>query len=223
MEARHELPITYWTFRLALAIAGVPGPAGFQQGRNSGEHLRARACRLRTVGMVTSFLTALYMFRLVFMAFHGTRRDHAHLHDAPPAMAFPLIVLAVGSIAAGYVGVPHILGGANHREHFLAPSFEAPMRSLIAPEAAGVTGITEEPALEWMLMGLASLMALGGIALRPDLPAAARNSRAGRRDISRRVSLPVEQGYVDEVYDEAIVQPIKALSEGACGTVWMPP
>ena len=85
---------------------------------------------------MTSLLTAIYMFRLVFLTFHGERAaagacvttrhghgahggghghdDHGHgghLHDAPPAMAIPLVVLALGSVLAGYVGVPHALGG----------------------------------------------------------------------------------------------------------------
>ena len=87
------------------------------------------------------------MFRLVFLAFHGpsparcgrTRGTHgtqhrgtqhaapapgtAHLHDAPPAMALALIVLAIGSVVAGYVGLPHALGGSNRFEQFLEPSF----------------------------------------------------------------------------------------------------
>ena len=56
-----------------------------------------------------------------------------HLHDAPTPMAFALIVLAVGSVLAGYVGVPHALGGSNRIEQFLEPSFAAAPR----PQAAG--------------------------------------------------------------------------------------
>ena len=57
------------------------------------------------------------------MARTRTDRGTAHLHDAPPAMAIALIVLAVGSVVAGYVGLPHALGGANRFEQFLEPSF----------------------------------------------------------------------------------------------------
>ena len=61
---------------------------------------------------------------------HG---GHGHdPHEAPWSMAIPLIVLAVGSVVAGYVGVPHALGGSNEIESFLEPSFEA---SLSAPVA----------------------------------------------------------------------------------------
>ncbi len=64
---------------------------------------------------------------------HG---GHGHGHDpheAPWSMALPLILLAVGSIFAGYVGVPHALGGSNRIESFLEPSFEAHSTAAHAP------------------------------------------------------------------------------------------
>ena len=99
---------------------------------------------LWVIGVATSLLTAIYMFRLVFLTFHGERaaaghahdadghgahgtgHGHAapdvhdehgahhggHLHDAPPAMAAALLILAVGSVVAGYVGVPHAASAA---------------------------------------------------------------------------------------------------------------
>src|SRR5205085_659060 len=118
---RKELPITYWTFLIgAIAIAGVPGLAGFF----SKDEILFRTYAgghtvLWVVGLLTSLLTAIYMFRLVFLAFHGERAEvahaddahgdhasahgsasahgggHSHLHDAPPAMAIALVVLAV--------------------------------------------------------------------------------------------------------------------------------
>src|SRR5262245_338 len=149
------LPITYWTFLIgALAIAGLPLLSGFF----SKDEILFRTFAgghtlLWVVGALTSLLTAIYMFRVVFLEFHGTRHrtpvtgheaprtghgapGTGHeapatghpatgtdlLHDAPPAMALALIVLAVGSVVAGYVA----LGG--RFEHFLAPSF--------GPEAA---------------------------------------------------------------------------------------
>ena len=103
-----------------------------QQGRDPLSHLCERThSAVAASALLTSLLTAIYMFRLVFLAFHGdagtlrlrpprhTVRTtpgmaHAtHLHDAPPAMAFALIVLAVGSVAAGYINVPHAIGGSD--------------------------------------------------------------------------------------------------------------
>ena len=217
-----QLPITYWTFLVgALAIAGVPGLAGFF----SKDEILFRTFAnghqvLWIVGVLTSLLTALYMFRLVFLAFHGAPRagaarhapgteHHApgtHLHDAPPAMALALVVLAVGSIAAGYIGVPHALGGSNRLEQFLAPSFEA-------GAADGEHGAADE-GLERALMGVSTLVAAAGIGLAFFLflrNRAASDRLADRFAGAHRVL--EHKYYVDEIYDAAIVQPIRIVSE----------
>ena len=82
---KKDLPITYWTFLIgAIAIAGVPGLAGFfskdeilWKTFDSGHTL------LWVVGVLTALLTATYMFRLVFLAFHGERR-HAPAQRSRP-------------------------------------------------------------------------------------------------------------------------------------------
>jgi NADH-quinone oxidoreductase subunit L len=162
---KRHLPITYWTFLVAsLAIAGVPLLAGFfSKDEILFETFRHGHQVLWTIGALTSLLTATYMFRLVFLTFHGEERfslsaqgalgaaahpgTHArghsghpgtgapvhpvhtvhpvHMHDAPPAMAMALIVLALGSVLAGYVGIPHALGGHNALGTWLEPAFAA--------------------------------------------------------------------------------------------------
>jgi NADH-quinone oxidoreductase subunit L len=214
---KRHLPITYWTFLIgALAIAGVPGLAGFF----SKDEILFRTYAsghtlLWTVGLVTSLLTAIYMFRLVFLAFHGpspsypasgsehaapgTQHSAPGLHDAPPAMAIPLIVLAFGSIAAGYVGL-----GARF-EHFLEPSF-APQ----AVEAAADGG------LELTLMVVSSLVAVVGIGLAVFF--FLRNRRAAAAVAERFSGLYrvlLNKYYVDEIYDATVVQPIRIVSEEA--------
>ncbi len=134
---RKELPVTYWTFLIGtLAIAGVPFLSGFF---SKDELLYRTYASGHTVvwffASAASLLTACYMFRLVFLTFHGERAGgagvphaeshHAHLHDAPRPMAIALVVLAAGAVLAGYVGVPAGLGGSNRIEHFLEPSFTA--------------------------------------------------------------------------------------------------
>jgi len=252
---RSELPITYWTFLVGtLAISGVPLLAGFF----SKDELLYRAFSnghpwLWLTGSVASFLTACYMFRLVFLAFHGTRRTAApeaahgeeeepaahaaaphghgpvhggHLHDAPPSMAIPLIVLAVGAVLAGYVGVPSILGGANRIEAFLEPSFEAPVAGTAGAAGTPETGaepaeaVGEAPAdahdtsSEWALMGTATAAAFAGIGLaalvwlkRRDLADAAADRFRGL------YRLLLHKYYVDEIYDTSVVQPMKVVSE----------
>jgi NADH-quinone oxidoreductase subunit L len=149
---KKDLPITFWTFVVAsVAIAGVPGLAGFfSKDEILFETFRHGHTWLWVIGVLTSLLTATYMFRLVFLTFFGERRHapaHAHgqaahdpghgshghgdhLHDAPPAMALALVVLAIGSVLAGYVGVPHALGGHNALGEWLHPAFVATPRAL---------------------------------------------------------------------------------------------
>ena len=223
---RKELPVTYWTFVIgALAIAGVPFLSGFF----SKDEILYRTfagghTALWVIGALTSLMTAFYMFRLVFLAFHGTMRveapaeaphrhdhhaHHAHLHDAPPAMAIPLIVLAIGSVAAGFLGVPAALGGSNILEHFLEPSLAVP-----AMETAHAAAAHADHGIELMLMVVSSLLAVLGISAaaylyvrRPQIP----DTVMARFPAVHRFL--AHKGYVDEVYDAAFVQPIKALSE----------
>jgi NADH-quinone oxidoreductase subunit L len=206
---KKDLPVTYWTFVIgALAIAGVPGLAGFF----SKDEILFRTFAsghivLWMTGAITSFMTAFYMFRLVFMAFHGERRD-LHLHDAPPAMALVLVVLAFGSIAAGYLGVPAVLRGSNFLEHFLEPSLHVP-----ALEGAADPGHGGET-VELVLMAVSSIIAFAGIGTAARL-------YLQQREIPERLAarfpatyeFMVNKGYVDELYDTILVQPIRSLAD----------
>jgi NADH-quinone oxidoreductase subunit L len=126
-------------------------------------------------------------------------------------MAIALVVLAVGSVVAGYVGLPHVLGGSNRIERFLEPSFEVLGAGAGAVQAEG-SGATE--ALELGLMGVSSLVALGGIAIA--FYFFVRNRRAAD-DLAGRFAglyrLLLNKYYVDETYDATLVQPIRILSE----------
>jgi NADH-quinone oxidoreductase subunit L len=244
---RRELPVTFWTFLIAtIAIAGVPGFAGFF----SKDEILYRTYAnghfwLWIVGTVTSFLTAIYMFRVVFLTFYGTRQPIAaaghgashgghesHLHDAPPLMAVPLMILAVGAVLAGYVGVPPALRGSNRIDQFLEPSFtvEAPAGESAGGHAATfgeqlspgpgesqpvVAGHeTPQEAPELGLMLFATLVALGGIALSAYLFLVRRQMAdmlATRFAGLHRLLL--NKYYVDEAYNAALVKPIVEGSE----------
>jgi NADH-quinone oxidoreductase subunit L len=239
---KKELPVTYWTFLTGtLAISGVPLLSGFfSKDEILGKTFASGHTVLWAIALVTAFLTATYMFRLLYLAFFGERRareaaarqpdDHGHgpgashgqhLHDAPPAMAIVLVVLAIGSVLAGYVGVPESLGGGNRLEHFLEPSFQAPRMTTIdgvlaittpavGPEAAQAS---ESPAPEMVLMGASVAAALAGIALASFIylkrPRVA-DSLAERW--SGLYRLLVGKYFVDEIYDALFVQPIKRVS-----------
>ena len=232
---KDALPVTYWTFLIgALAIAGVPGLAGFF----SKDEILYRTFAnghtlLWAVGLVTSLLTAIYMFRLVFMAFHGPRHvpdpapapsePHAggaphHLHDAPRPMALVLVILAAGSIVVGYVGLPGVFSSTNRFDKFLAPSFAEAhdvVRNVRAEsETAGARAAESSEQLELGLMGLSVLAAVSGIGIAMFF--FYRNRELALRLAERFIGLYTvlaRKYYVDEVYDAAVVQPIRIVAD----------
>jgi NADH-quinone oxidoreductase subunit L len=228
---KKALPVTYWTFLIGtLAIAGVPLLSGFfSKDEILWKTFSSGHVYLWGIAVVTAFLTATYMFRLLYLAFFGERRtapstshEHSapstshsapHLHDAPPAMAIVLVVLAIGAVLAGYVGVPDVLvSGGNRIEAFLEPSFTAP-GALPQMEGAGAAAETHESGAELSLMALSTVVAFAGIGVATYLfrrkPAAADALAARFGGLHQ---LLMGKYYVDEIYDAVIVQPIKRIS-----------
>jgi len=168
-------PVTHWTMFIAtLAIAGIFPFAGFfskdeilwQAWSSEGGAYRL----LWLIGTVTAFMTSFYMFRLMFLTFHGRPRmshevEH-HIHESPPSMTGPLVLLAIGSILAGSLGVPHSLGGSNRIEKFLEPVFarEAPVLGAEHPAqlAAGAKEQEHTNPQEYLLMFLSLGLAVAG-------------------------------------------------------------
>jgi NADH-quinone oxidoreductase subunit L len=128
-------------------------------------------------------------------------------------MAIALVVLAIGSVVAGFVGVPHALGGHNQIEGFLAPSFRAVGSAAEATEGAAAAGGEHGAATELSLMLLSVLVAAAGIGVATMVwlrrPAIA-TQWAERFGGAYRTLL--NKYYVDEIYDAVFVQPIKRLS-----------
>jgi NADH-quinone oxidoreductase subunit L len=128
---RTKIPWTYWTFVMGwLAIAGIPLFSGFFSKDEiligvHGAHLPGAGI-LFGIAFFTATLTAFYMSRLVFLTFFGKFRgshevEH-HIHESPATMLLPLVILAIGSFAAGYIHVPDIVAPVlrlepSHGEH----------------------------------------------------------------------------------------------------------
>src|ERR1700723_941629 len=170
----HRIPVTHRTMFIAtLAIAGIFPFAGFfskdailwETWSREGGAYRF----LWYVGFATALMTAFYMFRLMYLTFHGRPRmshdvEH-HIHESPMAMTLPLVVLAVMSLFAGFLGWPHSLGGSDHFTKFLEPVFAGEAQTLsqegrAAQLAAGEKEEEKNTSAEWLLMGL-SLAAAG--------------------------------------------------------------
>jgi NADH-quinone oxidoreductase subunit L len=166
---------------------------------------------LWAVAVVTAGLTAFYMFRLFFMTFGGKSRvphevEH-HIHESPRVMTVPLIILAAGAVAAGFVGWPQVLGGPNWFERFLAPVFENPA---MRPSAHHVWS------LEFGVMLFSVLVAAVGFYVayrfyvaRPEIP---ERLAAAARPAYRLV---LNKYYVDELYDALFVNRAKNVGNAA--------
>ncbi len=197
---KDKMPITYWTFIIgSLALAGFPFTAGFF----SKDELLLAAWNagalgqiLTGAGILTAGLTAFYSFRLVFVTFWGESRvdpRHAdHVREQPFVVTAPLLVLAVLSIATGYLGIPDFLqrafpGGEDGGHH-----------------GAAATGIM----LVTTLAGLIGIAAAYVVYVTsPDCPDRLMNRWRGLY----RGSL--NKWYVDEAYEKAFVNPTFVLAD----------
>jgi NADH-quinone oxidoreductase subunit L len=213
----HRIPTTHRTMFIAtLAIAGIFPFAGFfskdailwETWSREGGAYRF----LWYVGYATALMTAFYMFRLMYLTFHGRPRmshevEH-HIHESPVSMTAPLVVLALCAIVAGWLGWPHSLGGSDRFTKFLEPVFATEAQVLEEQGRAGqvAAGEKEEErntGKEWLLMGL-SLVAAGvgwGMAWR-----SYRHADKGYTEPIAVAAPPVynvllNKYYVDEGYD----------------------
>jgi len=208
---RTALPTTHWTMRWAtLAIAGIFPFAGFW----SKDEILAGALKSGginilwwLVGLGTAFLTAFYMFRLFYLTFYGSSRVEphvaAHLHEAPPAMRMPLILLALLALLGGFLGFPPEHGNV-HR--LLAPVFAAAEHLRGGPPHFGLGDVV------LMLISLAVALAGWRLAHRvyvqePQLEAQWIQRWQGY------YTLLVNKYYVDEAYARLIVRPLYVLSD----------
>ena len=206
-----RLRVTYGTFLIAtLALAGIPPLAGFfsKDAILTGVFAAHRPI-LFALGLFTAGLTAFYMFRLVSLTFFGDFRGSseaaAHVHEAPPTMTLPLVVLAFLSAVGGFLGLPEVFGeSANRIAAFLAPIFPPvflPGRQLAAHPLP--------PTKEWLLMGISVVVAAAGVLLAWDWYA----KKAGRPAERLAASLPGMYALVagkfriDELYEVLFVRP----------------
>jgi len=216
-DLHKRIPITYWTMFIGtLAITGIPPLAGFvskdeilwQTWSSAGGAYRL----LWWVGYATALMTAFYMFRLMFLTFHGKPRmshevEH-HIHESPKSMTAPLVILAVCAAGAGLLGWPHSLGGSNRFEKFLEPVFAREATVFQTEEkaeqfAAGKKEEEHTSPVEYFLMVLSIGAAVVGFGLAWK---AYRYAGKGYAEPIAEKAPPVypillNKYYVDEAYD----------------------
>jgi NADH-quinone oxidoreductase subunit L len=213
---RHQLAVAWAAFGIGgLAIAGIPPFSGFF---SKDEIIWSAFVSERgnpvlgLVALITSGITAFYVFRAFFLAFYGTNRavtDNVHdesqehgsheLHKPSLEMQIPLVILSVLAVVSGWVLIP---GVVDLFEIYLEPVFEG--LTIHVEPAGGVS--------YWLLATVATLLGAAGITfayiayvIRPEISAnLARQFAGAHRVLANRY-------YIDELYDFAIVRPTKIL------------
>jgi NADH-quinone oxidoreductase subunit L len=212
-----KIKTTFGTMLIGtLAIAGIPGFAGFFSkdailwetwSREAGAYRY-----LWYIAFLTALMTSFYMFRLIYLTFFGKPRmshdvEH-HIHESPKTMTIPLVILALCSLGAGYLGMPHSLGGSNKFEKFLEPVFAKDARVFVnegAAEqvAAGEKQVEHTDPLEYALMFASVSAAIVGWFLAQR---AYKNADKGYKEPINEISprfykTLFRKYYVDEIYD----------------------
>jgi len=189
---RKKIPITFAVLMCAgVAIAGVPYTSGFFSKEEILGAAYHHAPWMFWVGVFTAFMTAFYVFRALFLTFMGEYRGNAHVHESPPVMWIPLVVLALLSLFGGFINIPHYL------EHMF-PLAEEGHVSWLKPVAiaAGLGGIL----LAYLLYGNGK---------RVPVPEGTR--------LNPLHKLIYRKYMVDELYAAAVVHP---LVDGSRTLLW---
>jgi len=195
-----KLKITYFTFMIGcLAIAGLPPLSGFFS--KDAILLSAFLHQPLQYGLAlfTAFLTAFYMFRLLFLTFHGSFRgtaaQQAHLHESPALMTVPLILLALLSVVGGWIGIPSVLiHDADRLGTFLSP--------VVGPMLHEVSHATK-----WVLMTVSA----GGVLLTLGF-AGYRFSNYSATESKGIFRFFEHKWYVDQLYEHVVGKPITYMS-----------
>jgi NADH-quinone oxidoreductase subunit L len=212
-----KIKVTFGTMLIAtLAISGIPGFAGFfskdailwETWSREGGAFRY----LWYIAFLTALMTSFYMFRLIYLTFAGkprmSREVEHHIHESPKTMIVPLIILAICSLGAGWLGLPHSLGGSNRFEKFLEPVFakEAVVlerEGAAAQVAAGEQQVEHTDPLEYALMGASVGAAiLGWFMAQRAYKKADKGYKEPIREVAPAFYTTLfHKWYIDEIYD----------------------
>ena len=194
-QHRAALPIIGFTFLVGvIAISGIPPFSGFfskdailAAAFQEGEYL------IWLIAMFTAFLTAFYMFRLYFIVFVAPTKHNEKYEYTSRTITFPLVLLAIGAIGAGFLNFPSIFGGEHQVDTWLAQ---------LNSKEIHLNHLTE-----YILMALSIIVAAAGIKVA--------HSKYAKFDIYKpedETGLIGNKFYIDELYDRLFVQSSKRLS-----------
>jgi len=205
---RKAMPVTFWVFLIGtFAISGFPLLSGFFSKDEIFAFTYANGGPIWWgIAGLGAMLTAIYMCRLLYVTFfgefRGTHEQAHHLHESPRVMTIPLIILAVLSIAGGFLNTPHFLHLGN--DQWLAHWFSA-----VVP----LNEIHLDASTEWTLMTFTTTLALLIIIASYFIYSKKSNLPVADTAQGGLTRLVANKFYVDEIYDALFVRPVEKLSK----------
>jgi NADH-quinone oxidoreductase subunit L len=215
---KKKLPWTYWTFLIStIAIAGFPPFAGFfskdeilwkavSTASKAGWAASWAHTAAYFMGILGAAITSFYMFRLVFMTFHGEQRSDIHVHHEMKVMSWPLAILAGLAAVGGFVNAS--LFGGHQLKHFLEPVVGHAQETAVA-----LTALAENHSAEWGFAGLSVLVACVGLLVAWTLYMK-RTEVPGKivAAAPRLHRLVLGKYFIDEIYEAVVIRPIHGFS-----------
>ncbi|NLC77381.1 MAG: NADH-quinone oxidoreductase subunit L [Clostridia bacterium] len=161
-----KMKVTTWTFIIgSLALAGIFPLAGFWSkdeilltAANAGEYFGIPILGpiFLILGLSVAFMTAFYMFRLIFVTFFGEEQPGSHAHESPAVMTVPLIILSVFAIFSGFIGTPFTPNGFAEWVYYGEPHHPHPNYGImIMSTVVALAGIW----LAWLIYGKRAISA----------------------------------------------------------------
>lgn len=204
------IPITHITFLIGtLAIAGFPFLSGFFSKDEILAHALHHNVIIYVLLAISAMVTAIYMFRLYFLVFHGSFRGTEevkhHLHESPLNMTLPLMVLAVLSVVGGALNIPSLFGEG--MAHWMSHFLEHGTAGLSAVEPVHLSN-----GQTIMLMTVASLVTLVVLAITYFTYVKKNSQALPDAQLSGWAKVSANKLYFDEIYDFLFVKPTEWIS-----------
>lgn len=191
------MPLVFVTMFIAtLAISGIPPFAGFfSKDAILAAAFASEHYTIWAMGTITAFLTAFYMFRMIFIVFYGDAKRERKLEVLPRSVTRPLLVLAFGSATVGFLGVSEAYGGSNLFSSFVA-----------LPDTVSHLSHTQE-----YILGLVNtLMGLSGMWVAYRL--FVKESHIHTVELLGVQKIIANKFYVDDMYEYLFVKPLRVTS-----------
>ncbi len=208
---KSKIPVTHITFLIGtLAITGFPLLSGFYSKDEILAVAFSQNIGLYILVLISVIMTAMYMFRLYFVTFHGTYKGsnetESHIHEGPASMTIPLMVLAVLSVVGGVINLPGVW--LKDQAHWLSHYLEhntAGLKLIVSEHLADATVM--------MLMVVAVTVTVAILVISYLIYVKKNSLPVEDSQLSGWEKLSANKLYIDEIYNFLFVRPIQWMSE----------